>query len=150
MQDFPTPDSVQSYPSHRRYMLPYHVFVVPVLLLNAAVALREVIRAPGAGTGFAFVVAVALVTGVISLRWMVLRVQDRTIRLEERLRLHRLLGPERHEEIEGLSLEQLIALRFASDAEVSHLVELVLKEELTTPDEIKRGIQHWRGDYLRA
>jgi hypothetical protein len=131
-------------------MLPYHVFVVPVLLLNAAVALREVFRAPGTGTGFAFVVAVALATGVISLRWMVLRVQDRTIRLEERLRLHRLLGPERHEEIEGLSLEQLIALRFASDAEVSHLVELVLKEELTTPDEIKRGIQHWRGDYLRA
>jgi hypothetical protein len=81
---------------------------------------------------------------------MVLRVQDRTIRLEERLRLHRILGSERHEEIEGLSLDQLIALRFASDAEVSHLVELVLKEELKTPDEIKRGIQHWRGDYLRA
>jgi hypothetical protein len=131
-------------------MLPYHVFVVPVLLLNAVVALREVFRAPGTGTGFAFVVAVALVTGVISLRWMVLRVQDRTIRLEERLRLHRILGSERHEEIEGLSLDQLIALRFASDAEVSHLVELVLKEELKTPDEIKRGIQHWRGDYLRA
>jgi hypothetical protein len=121
-----------------------------VLLLNAVVALREVIRAPGTGTGFAFLVAVALVTGMVSLRWMVLRIQDRTIRLEERLRLHRLLGAGRHEEIEGLSLKQLIALRFASDAEVSHLVELVLKEELSTPDEIKRAIQHWRGDYLRA
>jgi hypothetical protein len=150
MQDFPTPDSVQSYPSHRRYMLPYHLFAMPVLVLNAVVALRSVIRAPGTDTIFAFVVALALAAGVMSARWMVLRVQDRVIRLEERLRLNRLLGTGRHEEIEGLSLRQLIALRFASDAEVPHLVERVLREELTTPDDIKRGIQHWRADSLRA
>ena len=80
---------------------------------------------------------------------MALTVQNRVIRLEEELRLHRLL-PERHEDIEELTLDQLIAIRFASGLEVPHLVDRVTRGEITTQDEIKRAVQHWRPDHLRA
>jgi hypothetical protein len=89
------------------------------------------------------------VVGLALLRRMALRVQDRVIRLEERLRLNRLM-PGRHEEIEELGRAQLIAIRFASDAEVPHMLDRITKGEIRTQDEIKRAIQHWRPDHLRA
>lgn len=150
MQDFPTPDSVQTYSSHRRYFPPYHFFVVPVLLFNVALALRELVRQPSLTTGWGLLLALGLAAGVMVARRMALRVQDRVIRLEERLRLHRILGGERHAAIDRLTVRQLLALRFASDDEVPHLFDLILKEELKTPDEIKRAVQHWRSDFLRA
>jgi hypothetical protein len=150
MQDFPTPDSVQTYPSHRRYFPPWHFFILPVLAVHVLLQLREAVVRPGPGTAFAFLVAVALALGLSLARWMVLRVQDRVIRLEETLRLERLLPPERRAGVEQLSVKQLVALRFASDAEVPHLVERILDGSLVEPDEIKRDVQHWRPDHLRA
>ncbi len=150
MQDFPTPDSVQNYSRHRRYYPPYHFFIVPVLLFNVVLALRNLVRQPDLNTAWGLLFAVALAGGVMAARRMALRVQDRVIRLEERLRLHRILGDERHAEIDRLGLRRMLALRFASDDEVPHLFDLIVREELRTPDEIKRAVQHWRADFLRA
>jgi hypothetical protein len=48
-----------------------------------------------------------------------------------------------------LSLPQLIALRFASDEELPDLMGRALDERLT-PDQIKRAVRDWQGDYLRT
>ena len=77
-------------------------------------------------------------------------VQDRVIRLEMRLRLERVLGPARRADIERLRLKQIIALRFASDAELPALVDETLAGTVKTPDEIKRRIRDWQADWLRV
>jgi hypothetical protein len=142
-------DDVQNYGNHRRWNPPWHFVVLPILIIYAVIAIVAAVRAPSRDTVWAAVVALALVTALGLLRRMVLRVQDRVIRLEEQLRLNRLM-PGRHEEIDELSRDHLIAIRFASDAEVPHLLDRITGGEIRTQDEIKRSIQHWRADHLRA
>lgn len=142
-------DDVQNYGNHRRWNQPWHFVVMPILVLNALIAIYVLIGAPSRGTAWAALVALALVTALALLRRMVLLVQDRVIRLEEHLRLGRLM-PDRHEEIEELTRGQLIAIRFASDAEVPHMLDRITRGEISTQDEIKRAVQHWRPDHLRA
>ena len=142
-------DDVQNYGNHRRWNPPWHFVVVPILVLNALIAIVVMARTPSRGTVWAALMALTLVAALALLRRMALRVQDRVIRLEERLRLGRLM-PDRHEEIEELSREQLIAIRFASDQEVPHMLDRITRGEITTQDEIKRAVQHWRPDHLRA
>lgn len=77
-------------------------------------------------------------------------VQDRVIRLEMRMRLERLLGPQRRTDIERLPLTHLIALRFASDAEMPALFEDALAGKFAKADDLKRSIQSWQADWLRV
>ncbi len=142
-------DDVQNYSNHARFLPPYHFVVLPIVAINAIIALIMLARAPSLGTFWAALVALAIAGGFVLTRWMALRVQDRVIRLEEQLRLNRLL-PGRHEDIESLSMEQLIALRFASDQEVPHLLDRILSGEIRTKHEIKLAVQHWRPDHHRA
>lgn len=142
-------DDVQNYGTHRRWNPLWHFFAVPILIFNAVIAIVMLARAPSRTTMWAAVVALTLVLALALLRRMALRVQDRVIRLEERLRLNRLM-PDRHEEIEELGRAQLIAIRFASDAELPHMLDRITRGEIRTQDEIKRAIQHWRPDHLRA
>ena len=100
----------------------------------------------------AFWVLFSLVLILLGLaaRLMALKVQDRMIRLEERLRYRELLSPELAASASDLPLKQIIALRFASDAELPGLVERVLSGKLKTGKEIKMAVQNWRADHLRA
>lgn len=79
---------------------------------------------------------------------MPLRVQDRLIRLEESLRLERLM-PGRAMDIERLTRGQFIGVRFASDAEVPHIMDRIMSGELVTRDDVKKAVQHWRPDFSR-
>ena len=142
-------DSVQTYANHTRWLPPWHFFVLPVLYANAVVALVILVKNPTISTLWGMLVASALAVAMIYARWMPLRMQDRIICLEETLRLESLL-PGRHLDIERLTTGHLIALRFASDEEVPHLVDRILSGEIGTRDEIKRAVQHWRPDHLRA
>ena len=142
-------DSVQNYANHARWNPPFHFVVVPILGINGIVALVMLARAPSLATFWAALVALAIAVGFVLTRQMALRVQDRVIRLEEHLRLERLL-PGRHEDIESLSVRQLIALRFAADQEVPHMIDRIMKGEITTKHDIKLAVQHWRPDHLRA
>src|SRR4026209_1272325 len=135
-------DDVQNYGNHRRWNPPWHFVVVPILILNALIALVVMARTPSRATVWAALVALTLVAALALVRRMALRVQDRVIRLEERLRLGRMM-PDRREEIEELSREQLIAIRFAPDAEVPHMLDRIARGEIATQDEIKRAVQHW-------
>jgi len=80
------------------------------------------------------------------LRQFSLRLQNRIIQLEMQVRLAR-LGLDR--DFARLTLAQLIALRFAADAELPALIARALSEGLT-PDQIKRAVKDWQGDYLRT
>ena len=79
-----------------------------------------------------------------------LPVQDRLIRLEERLRLKELLPDVPASRIDAIPTDQLIALRFASDGEVGELVQRVLSGELVSQRQIKRAVREWRPDHERV
>ena len=139
----------QTFATHARYLPGWHFFTFPVLGINAIVALVVLVRSPTLASAWAAVVAIALALAIFYSRYMVLVVQDRVIRLEETLRLERLL-PERRAEIARLSRNHLVALRFACDAEVPGLMDRILAGEMSSRKDIKRAVTTWRPDYHRA
>ena len=143
-------EPIQTYASHRRYIPQFHFFVLPVLVANIIIAIVGFVRYPRFITGWVVVLATALAIGIWTARAMALRVQDRLIRLEERLRLERLLPPDLRGRVVDLKTGQLVAIRFAPDDEVPDLVRRILSGELTTQGDIKRAIQNWRADHLRV
>jgi hypothetical protein len=143
-------DREQSYKSHTRLLPPFHFFVMPVMLVNLVNAARHAFQQPTLHWAWEVVFALGLVGLALFSRVQALTVQDRVIRLEERLRLRQLLPPELHQHINALSHRQLVALRFASDAEVADLVREVVAGKLTTAKEIKLQVKQWRPDWLRA
>ena len=140
----------QTYKNHARFLPAYHFFVLPVLALNVLNEIRHVWLAPSGHTLWILIVAVALLTLGLLARTMLLRVQDRVIRLEMRLRLQQCLPADLRTRIYELTPGQLIALRFASDAELPDLVREVLAGKLTSSKEIKLRVKNWQGDFLRA
>jgi Family of unknown function (DUF6526) len=143
-------DREQTYKNHARFLPPYHYFVMPVLLVNFLNEIRHVIQAPTRHSIWMVVFAAALLMLGLMARVMALTVQDRVIRLEERMRLRQVLPSELHQHIDTLSRSQLVALRFASDAELADLVRDVVGGKLTTQKEIKMRVRSWRPDWLRA
>ena len=143
-------ERVQSYKNHARTLPAFHFFVLPVLLVNLLNEIRRGWRNPSEGAIFTIVVAAALLTLAFLSRIQALTVQDRVIRLEMRMRLLQLLPPELHARIRDLTPRQLVALRFASDAELPGLVREILDGKLTTSKEIKRRVKDWQADWLRA
>jgi hypothetical protein len=141
----------QNFANHAKVVPAFHYFVVPVLILNFVWSIIRLVH-----TWFKFdalvglLTAAALVLLMFLARIFALRVQDRVIRLEERLRLNRLLPEALKPRIEEFTPGQLIALRFASDTELPALANKVLSENLTDVKAIKRLVQHWRPDHLRA
>jgi hypothetical protein len=140
----------QTYKNHARFFPLFHFFVAPVLLANFLIALRHLYLQPSLSAGWAVIVAAALVALALASRLMALTVQDRVIRLEMRLRMQRALPPELCSRMEELKPQQLIALRFASDAELADLVREVLAGKLQTQKAIKLRVRQWAPDYLRA
>ncbi len=143
-------ERIQTYKNHSRLLPAFHYFVLPVLLLNVVNELRRAWVYPSRGRAVEVVVALALLTLAFVTRTMVLRVQDRIIRLEMRLRLREVLPAELQSRIRELTPAQLVALRFASDAELPGLVRDVLDGRLKTGKEIKLRVKDWQMDWLRA
>ena len=141
---------VQDFKHHTRFFPPFHFFVMPVLLVNFLNAGRHVWQDPRASTGFALIVAAALVMLALTARIMAITVQDRLIRLEMRLRLREILPADLQRRINELTPPQLVALRFACDAELPDLVRDVLAGNLPTQKGIKQKVKKWEADFLRA
>ena len=140
----------QTYKNHPRLLPPFHFFVLPVLLLNVLDHLRLLWGAPALGTVWTTIVALALLVLAGLSRVQANTVQDRVIRLEMRLRLRELLPGDLQTRIHDLTPPQLVALRFASDAELPELVREVLAGKLSTQKAIKMRVREWQGDWLRA
>jgi Family of unknown function (DUF6526) len=139
----------QTFANHTRFDPLFHFFALPVFLLLPFVAAANFVRHPGLHAGMLFVVSVAATIMVTKVRTYALKVQDRVIRLEERLRLASLMSEASRSRIPELREGQLVALRFASDAEVPKLADRAISEKLS-PADIKKAIQTWRPDYWRV
>ncbi|MBU6367163.1 MAG: hypothetical protein KJT01_13205 [Gemmatimonadetes bacterium] len=143
-------DQPQSFANHTRFHPPYHFFTVPATLVYLIWTVQRLVANPGADTAYALVGALAIFGAGSVARLSPLRAQDRLIRLEERLRLARLLPADLQPKIETLRPSHLVALRFASDAEVEGLVRKVLANPAMTTKEIKQQIRDWRPDHFRV
>jgi hypothetical protein len=139
----------QTLANHVKYDPSFHFFLLPVLLLNLFVAGFHIYRHPGFPSAWIFIISFALLVLLGRLRSYATHVQDRVIRLEERLRLNSLLAEPLRSRIGEITDSQLVGLRFASDAELPALVKRALDEKLSRAD-IKKAITNWRPDYSRV
>ena len=142
--------TVQNFQNHAKFVPPFHMFVLPVLLINVIWSLVELRHGISFGSVFSVLLAVALLMLAFCARTFALAVQDRVIRLEMQLRLERLLPLELRPRIPEFAVGQLVGLRFASDDELPALARQVLEDKLTDRKEIKKRVKNWRPDFLRA
>ncbi|HMD08679.1 MAG TPA: DUF6526 family protein [Candidatus Acidoferrum sp.] len=140
----------QSFQSHAKWVPPFHFFVLPVLLINIGFQIYWCVKAFTISSVVSVLVALAFFVGIGTARGMALKVQDRVIRLEERLRFERVLPADLHPRIGEFTIDQLVALRFASNAELPELARKVLEEKLNDRKAIKQMIKTWRPDFARA
>ncbi|HKW57900.1 MAG TPA: DUF6526 family protein [Candidatus Acidoferrum sp.] len=141
----------QNYSNHAKFVPAFHFFVLPVMLLNFGWAIYRWIHAGYALDGLiGIVVAAALFVGFVMARLMAMKVQDRLIRLEERQRLERVLPADLQSRIPEFTVDQLVALRFASNSELPELARKVLDDKIADRKSIKQMIKVWRPDFARA
>lgn len=146
----------QNYATHRRYHPIYHFVVFPILSINVLVSLWFVwrwLRSPGPQLWLAIwsvIDALAIVLLAYIVRVYATKMQDRIIRLEERVRLGQLLPEDLRGRVGELSSRQLIALRFCADDELPDLTRAILEGEVRRGEEIKRRIRQWRADHHRV
>ncbi|HUU36508.1 MAG TPA: DUF6526 family protein [Vicinamibacterales bacterium] len=138
--------STQTYKTHAKFVPLYHYVTLPILLGNVLVAAYYAVRAPGLPAIWAVLMSVALFLGALFARVFALAAQDRVIRLEERMRMRELLPADMQARIPEFSRDQLIALRFASDAELPTLAATVLRDNIQKRDDIKKMVATWRAD----
>jgi hypothetical protein len=136
----------QSAKSHTKWDPLFHFIVSPILLVNFVLAVKHAWAYPAYTTVMAVVMAFALFAIHFRTRTGALKVQDRVIRLEERLRLQGQLPTEK---IAQITESQFVALRFASDAEVAGLAEKAIAGKWSQK-QIKAAIQVWRPDHFRV
>ncbi|MDQ2855415.1 MAG: DUF6526 family protein [Acidobacteriota bacterium] len=140
----------QTFANHTRWHAPHHFFIIPVMLINFGWSVFDLFKTPGWNSGRWAVVSLALLMLTVIVRTNPLKVQDRIIRLEEQLRCQRILTPALSQQVSALSPGQMVALRFAPDAELEELVAAVVAGKITKPGEIKRSIKNWRADTFRV
>jgi hypothetical protein len=142
-------ETTQNFSNHTRFDPIFHFFVMPVFAITLIVTIVHLVRRPSLHSAWMVVFAFAALLAIFKIRLYALKVQDRVIRLEERLRLATLLDPSFRPRIPELTEDQLVGLRFASDAELPTLAVRVLNEKLSR-DEIKRSVQNWCPDYWKV
>ena len=141
----------QTFKNHTKVFPPFHFFVMPVLVINLGVQIYRMKNFWFSYTAvLGALIALALILGFLSARMFALSVQDRVIRLEERLRYQLLLPVDLQPRIEEFTVSQLVALRFASDAELPALARKVLDEKMLERKAIKQLVKSWKPDHLRA
>jgi len=139
----------QTLQNHGKVDPAFHMFLVPVALLMLIGSIYELVTNFGWMSAAHVVVVIWAIVAMFKIRLYALKVQDRVIRLEERLRMDQLLPAQLKSRVYELTEQQLIALRFASDGELPALVEKTLNGHLE-PKAIKQAIQSWRPDYWRV
>lgn len=141
----PAPQSLENHAKREPFFLVLAILSLVLWVGAIRAALQE-------GTGESWWragVGMVLIAALVMTRQYALKVQDRLIRFEEQVRYDRLLRPELRTRAASLTLQQTIALRFASDGELPNLVEKTLEENLG-PLDIKKRIQTWRPDHQRV
>jgi hypothetical protein len=139
----------QNYKTHRKLVPAFHYVASALLLVALVYAAIQVVTAFSVATVVHLLTVIALIILFWYTRAFPLGVQDRVIRLEERLRFERVLPEDLRPRIGEFTTKQLIGLRYADDAELPALARRVLDEGMTDHEEIKRQIKTWRPDHCR-
>src|SRR5438270_6826919 len=139
----------QNYANHGRIDPMFHQVLFFIAVISILLALWIVIRNFSLSSLELLLLAVALMLAVLRLRAYATKLQDRIIRMEERVRLAALLPDTLRPRISELTEDQLIAIRFASDAEAPSLVQRALNEKMSK-DDIKKAVVNWRPDHFRV
>jgi Family of unknown function (DUF6526) len=140
----------QNFENHTRIVPMFHQVTLPILLVNFLWSIYRAVRHFSADAVISLLLAVAIILVAFFARVFALSVQDRVIRLEMRLRMQQILPPDLQGRIAEFTVSQLVALRFASDAELPGLARKVLDEKLSDRKAIKKLIRDWQPDLLRA
>ena len=141
---------IQTYANHVRRHVPFLFVLGPILWLHLFYTAYCLYQTPDFAHAEALLLAFGLIVMALLVRVNPLRAQDRVIRLEEQLRYQRLLPAELAAQAGQLPVRFVVALRFASDAELPGLVHEALAGKFAKPDEAKRAIRNWRADTLRV
>jgi uncharacterized protein DUF6526 len=142
-------DKPQNLANHAKLDPTFHFFLAPMSLLFVIYSCIHLYRHPEVHSLILLAGAITALIAVFKFRIYSLKVQDRIIRLEERLRLATVLPENLRSRISEITTEQLIGLRFASDAELPALAQRAINEKLSRKD-IKKAIAEWRPDYFRV
>lgn len=140
----------QSFRNHVRIVPPFHIGVLGIFAANLIYRIVRLFYAFDVQSVFALLLAIAFLLCAFYARTFALTVQDRVIRLEMRLRLERVLPADLRARIGEFSLGQLVALRFASDAELGELARKVLEGKIEDRKAIKQMVRDWQADWMRA
>ena len=138
--------SDQNFKNHARYVPLYHFIFSAIILVLLILSIINIVAGVTIQSVMFLLLAVAFIIAFITIRNFPLAVQDRAIRAEENLRYLVLTGKLLSSQ---LTIQQIIALRFAPDDEFIVLVDRAANEQLT-PDEIKKEIKQWRAYHHRA
>jgi len=139
----------QNFKNHVQLVTGYHRVTLVGILLFLVASVNYLIKSTPENKYLAsmlFLLSLVIVLMAWYLRIFALKAQDRAIRAEENLRYFVLTGKLLPSQ---LRMGQIIALRFAPDAEFLVLVEKAVKENLSNKD-IKLAIQNWKADYNRV
>jgi hypothetical protein len=153
----------QNFSNHGKLVPAFHFFVIPVLVANVIWTIVSAFRIFGHPTAstvislsvlaylaLSILVSIALLVAAFLARIFALGVQDRVIRLEEKIRYESLLPDDLKPRIGEFTINQLVALRFACDAELPALARKVLDAKISERKAIKQMVQNWRPDYQRV
>lgn len=140
----------QNFQNHARLVPGYHYVTFSLLLVNLVWSAYRAITAFSMDALMSLVVAIALILVAFYARVFALTAQDRIIRLEMNMRLRELLPPDLLNRASALTVQQLVALRFAGDSELPELCRQVLDGTLSDQKSIKQRIRDWEGDFLRV
>lgn len=140
--------AAQNFSNHTKWDPLFHFFITPVIVGTILFSIKHLLAYPNGITIWLVVLTIAMLVWAVKTRTYALGVQDRLIRLEERLRMEKLLSDELMARFGELTRGQIVALRFASDGELAELVRRALDEKLA-PKQIKAAIREWRPDYMR-
>ena len=140
----------QNFANHTKFVPLYHYVGTPLAVILFVWNIRHVMAEPNSASYLGLLTSVVLLVLIALVRLFPLKVQDRLIRLEEQMRLMRVLPADLQPRIGELTVNQLVALRFASDAELPELTRRVLDQKMTTRKAIKQEIKRWRPDTFRV
>ena len=139
----------QHLKNHAKFDPSFHFLLFFILVVNLVVVLAHLVHhILDIYAWWLVILSMGFFIMYFKIRMYPLKVQDRVIRLEERLRLQALAPEEWHARIYHLTEDQLIGLRFASDDEVVELAEIAITENLTRK-QIKERVKSWRADHWR-
>ncbi|MCH1570892.1 MAG: DUF6526 family protein [Longimicrobiales bacterium] len=139
----------QSAASHAKMVPMYHYVTFALVFIPTVYFLYRAVTAFSMQTLMTALLGVGVILATLFARLFALGAQDRVIRLEERLRLARVLPAEMQGGIEAISTSILIGLRFAPDDELEDLVRRVQAGELMDRKAIKMAVKNWRADHQR-